>query len=66
MRRPMRDIYDSIRHLDKQVEKVHANLSHSIDLAIEYLDCGPEAERETRDVESALEMLREAAKELRG
>jgi hypothetical protein len=63
---PMRDIYESIRHLDKQVEKVHQNLDHCIGLAIQYLDCSEDSDRTMPDVASALEMLREAEKELRG
>ena len=62
----MPQIYETIKSLDEQIKEVHENLSHCVDLAIEYLDCSADTERTMPDVQSALEMLRDAQKELRG
>tara|TARA_R110000824_G_scaffold39711_11_gene119835 strand:+ start:10775 stop:10981 length:207 start_codon:yes stop_codon:yes gene_type:complete len=64
--KPMVLIYETIRSLDEQVEKVHTSVADSIESAIQYLDVSADTDRMMPDVQSALEMLRDAAKELRG
>ena len=61
---PTEDIHASLRDLDTQLGLMHGRVRESIEQAIEYLNCGVETERTMPDVESALEMLQDAMKDL--